>query len=308
MTSAFTVDVVSPQFPCGAAWLANALLELQVPLAHLWGFDTSGEWLAGPDGTSRYAAAHAPWRQTLASLRTGRDFRFIQGVRPRFTHAFPWQIARAPKTVWMVRDPRDALHSEWHRQRRNEGLPPGVDFPDFLRQPFLGGPVSVADMLWLHLAAWQAVALAEPERVLLLRFEDWKRKPIDALDRVARWIGVPTDAAALRRACAASDVSHLQAIEQSLMLENPQTRQFNRRGSILEWEGTWRRDWYAAMGPEWSGLLDALGYAPLDALGQGGSPCDLQAMLAWRGLTDPQALDVWLRALAGINTERSAAQ
>ena len=40
-----TVEVVSPDFPCGAEWLANALLEFSVPLWSLWGFDTRDEWL-----------------------------------------------------------------------------------------------------------------------------------------------------------------------------------------------------------------------------------------------------------------------
>lgn len=307
MTAPFTVDVVSPQFPCGAAWLANALLELQIPLSHLWGFDTSGEWDCGLEGTSRYAAVHGPWRQTLASLRLGREFHFVEGVRPRFTHAFPWQIKSAQRIVWMIRDPRDALYSEWNRQRRNEGLSSDVDFPDFLRKPFLGGPTSVADVLWLHLRAWSVVARAEPERVLLLRFEDWKRRPAEALETVARWIGVRANDADLQRACAASDVSHLQALEQSLMLEDPRARQFNRRGSVLEWEGTWSRNWYRAMGSEWTALLDELGYAPPHAVGQGGAVCDLAAMLAWRGLDDPAARKYWLRTLELINEARRGA-
>lgn len=304
----FTVNVVSPQFPCGAAWLANGLLELQVPLTHLWGFETAREWEVSFDGASRYCAVHLPWRQTLAALQLGREFRFIEGVRPRFTHAFPWQIEPAKKTIWMFRDPRDALYSEWQRQRRNGDIPGSTTFPEFVRMPFLGGPVSMGDMLWLHLRAWQSVAQSCPDQVLLLRFEDWKRQPVASLAAVGRWLGVKASEDALQKACAASDVSHLQAIEQSLKLDNPHARQFNRRGSVLEWEGTWPREWYAAMGPEWNALLASLDYAPLQVMGKGDDAvCDLPAMLAWRGLNDPQAVSFWESTFLPINTARKAA-
>jgi hypothetical protein len=303
---AYTVDVVSPQFPCGAAWLANALLELQVPLPHLWGFETAAEWQDVGDGVSRYAAMHGPWRQTLASLWPGREFHFVQGVRPRFTHAFPWQLAPNQRTVWMVRDPRDALYSEWRRHQRNEGLSPAIDLPEFLRSPFLGGPVSVVDMLWLHLRAWQAVAQACPEQVLVLRFEDWKKRPVESLATVVRWIGVDACTEALQQACAASDVSRLQAIEQALALDDAQSRQFNRRGAVLEWEGTWPRSWYSAMGPEWLPLLHFLGYAPLQETGAPAPVCNLVEFLAWRGADGPQQRGAWTSALQPINAARRA--
>ncbi len=304
--SSFTLNVVSPQFPCGAAWLANALLELQVPLSHLWGFETAGEWEVLSGGASRYCASHLPWRQTLAALQLGREFHFIDDVRPRFTHAFPWQLAPSQKTIWMVRDPRDALHSEWRRHLRNGLIPGDMPFPEFMRMPFFGGPVSMVDMLWLHLRAWQSVAQACPQEVLLLRFEDWKRQPLPSLAAVAQWMGMETDEESLRRACLGSDVSHLQAIEQSLMLDDPRTPQYNRRGSILEWEGTWTREWHAALGPEWGDLLGALGYEPLRVVGRGGGRCDLAAMLAWRGLEDTAAASVWERTFSTIHIARSA--
>ncbi len=306
----YTVDVVSPQFPCGAAWLANALLELQVPISHLWGFGTAEEWCDVGNGISRYIAPHGPWRQTLASLWPGREFRFMSGVRPRFTHNFPWQLVPTSRTVWMVRDPRDALYSEWRRHQHNEGLDSAVDFPKFLQHSFGGGPVCIGDMLWLHLHAWQAVAQACPEQVFLLRFEDWKKQPVQSLTAVLRWIGCEAHTEDIQRACAASDVSHLQAIELTLTLDDLQARQFNRRGSILEWEGTWPSDWHNVMGPEWSPILDFLGYARLQAqtTGHQAQVCDLDRFLDWRGITDSLEHTKWSHKLALINAARKSGQ
>src|SRR6185369_11155352 len=100
----YTIEVISPQFPCGAAWLANALLELRVPLWHLWGFDTRQEWAVNENGGFSYAAEHLPWRQTLASLRLGRVFHFQDDIRPRFSHALPWQIDLGSPIILIVRD------------------------------------------------------------------------------------------------------------------------------------------------------------------------------------------------------------
>ena len=123
-----TAEIVSPQFPCGAAWLANALLELSIPIRDLWGFDTAQEWSRNADGTYTYTASRLPWRQTLASLREGRSFNFREDISPRFSHDWPWQCGISKPVILMVRDPRDALYSEWRRHQRNLGLSSTVPF------------------------------------------------------------------------------------------------------------------------------------------------------------------------------------
>lgn len=293
MTSSFSLDIVSPQFPCGAAWLANAMLELNVPLHELWGFATAREWTHGPHGQSVYSAAGLPWRQTLASLKLGRVFEFRNHIRPRFSHAYPWQIAPCAQVVWMVRDPRDALFSEWRRQRHNGGLPAATEFVEFLQTPFDGGPISNVDMLWLHLRAWMAVMEQAEDQVYLLRFEDWKLDPVDSLRRVCEWAGVQAEPEALLRAAHASDVQHLLAIEKSLHCADPNARQFNRAGIAEEWRSTWDATWFCAMGAHWQPVLAKLGYAPLSASSTSVPTFCLEDVLAWRGLGPSAQFDQW---------------
>ena len=116
-------------------------------------------------GEGRYVAAHLPWRQTLASLQIGRTFRFRDDIRPRFSHALPWELPLSSRVVLIVRDPRDCLYSEWQRQRQNLHLPTAITFEKFVDQPFFDGPISIADMLWLHLHSWLAYRRAHPESV-----------------------------------------------------------------------------------------------------------------------------------------------
>jgi hypothetical protein len=285
------IDAVSPQFPCGAAWLANALLELDVQLPDLWGFDTAAEWRHDADGSACYVAASEPWRQTLASLQPGRRFRFRRELQVRFSHAFPWQLEGAQPVILIVRDPRDALHSEWQRHRRNRGLDPAETLPGFASRPFEDGPIGNLDFLWLHLSCW--LQLERP--LLLLRFEDFKHDPPGALRRVCDWLRLDVTAAAIARAAAASDVSRLQRVETALQDADPAARQFNRRGQPYEWRQAWQPDWHRCLGPHWRGLLARLGYP--SPLTDSGRPLDFVTAeaLAWRGLASGSQADAWRR-------------
>lgn len=289
----YNVDVVSPQFPCGAAWLANALIEMGVHLRDLWGYDTEAEWCVEPDGRHRYVATHLPWRQTLASLQVGRNYAFGEQVRPRFSHLFPWQFEPSAKLVYMVRDPRDALYSEWRRHQTNEGLGADVGFEEFVRRPFFGCPASFADMLWLHLHCWAAMRDHLGSRMLVVRFEDWKRDPETALAAIARWMGVPGDASITGRAAAASDVQHLLAIQQQVAAEGTDPRRFNRLGLPEEWRQIWRPEWFDTLGSHWQPLFRAFGYTPPATAGNVGLEVDLAAFLAHRGLVEPELVRQW---------------
>jgi hypothetical protein len=200
--------------------------------------------------------------------------------------------------VLVVRDPRDALYSEWQRHRRNLALADSVAFVDFLKQPFFGGPISHVDMLWLHLRTWLKYQYSQPARVYLLRFEDWKRDPESSLDQVCRWMGLHASAAALEQAASASDVSHLQAVESTLLTGDPQAKQYNRAGLASEWHTKWSTEWLAALGQHWQPVLNGLGYAPLEQESAVTPGFDLDEVLAWRDLHAGEALEFWRRQLA----------
>lgn len=303
---AFNLNIVSPQFPCGAAWLANALIELGVPLWELWGFDTRSEWALQGDGRYRYVAEHGPWQQTLASLQTGRLQLFDLSLQPRFSHGFPWQCDLSQRTVFIVRDPRDALYSEWQRQVRNRQVEAGTPFEVFLKRPFFGGPISHIDLLWLHLRSWLAWCQLNPTRFKRLRFEDWKSEPQTQLAEACHWMGLEPDPLELARAVAASEVNRLQKVEEQLLREDPGARQFNRRGLRYEWRSAWQTDWFKAFGPHWTALFDALDYDPNPLAGQWPLCFDADDVLAWRGLDSEAERRRWAEHLFSEPLPRSA--
>lgn len=289
------ITVVSPQFPCGAAWLANAFIELGVLPTELWGFDTAGEWTPQADGSLLYTDERLPWRQTLASLRPGLRRTFDANVQARFTHLFPWQLALPGPVVLVVRDPRDALHSQWRRQLHNREIDAATTFAAFCGQPFAGGPISNADMLWLHLRCWmERVASGS---AILLRFEDWKRDDRLALGGLLARLGIVRMGAAVAQACDASRVEHLQAIERDVARADDRARQFNRRGLAGEWLLAWDREHHAALGAHWAPLLADLGYPPSPLQGAPAPAFDTAQVLAWRGLHAEPGAAHWSRRI-----------
>jgi hypothetical protein len=291
-SEAISADVISPQFPCGAAWLANALLELGVELPSLWGFDTAREWRQSGISEQTYIADEQPWRQTLASLRPGRTFALQPGQRVRFSHAFPWQIAGERRRILLLRDPRDALHSEWQRQRRNLGLPESVDLPGFSELPFFDGPISQIDMLWLHISCWLPQTQNADDQTLLLRFEDCKQTPHETLARVADWLGIETSEPAITKAVEASRVEHLQRVEAELA-PTAGSRIFNRAGLPFEWLQRWPAHWHSAFGAHWQAVLLACDYPPLQAADGPPPNVDFDRVLTWRELHDIELRAQW---------------
>jgi hypothetical protein len=283
-----TVEAVSPEFPCGTAWLANCLLELRVPIWRLWGFDTRSEWIEASGGTHRYVATHDPWKQTLAALRPGRTLRFRDGIAARFSHDWPWQLADCARIVLVVRDPRDALHSQWHRHRDNHGLDPAVSFGEFVQRPFFEAPFSSVDMLWLYLYRWLSYCDRHPGEVLVLRFEDWKHEPETVLRGVCDWLGLEVSAGEIRDAAAASEVRRLQNVEEEIRKRDPHARRFNRRGQAEEWRDTWQHDWYATLGPHWAPVMAGFGYPPLLRTNSALQAPDLADLLRWQGVLEPR--------------------
>ena len=289
-----TVEVVSPDFPCGAEWLANALLEFSVPLWSLWGFDTRDEWLDRGDGSFTYAAHHRPWRQTLASLQVGRTFHFRDDVLPRFGHPWPWQVAASKRTILIIRDPRDALHSEWRRHQRNLDLDPAVELSEFVSRPFFAAPLSVTETLWLFLDGWIEAARERGGKLLILRFEDWKEDAVRELERLVA-------------AARASDVGILKRLEDAITRSDPDAPQLNRRGQPHEWREVWQAEWNDVFHPRWKPVFSSLGY---DVPAGFGNPrpttVDVERVLEWwkQGV---DADDARMRAILGrMLEERSS--
>lgn len=261
---AFDVDIASSEMPSGASWLANCLLELGVSLWKPWGADVSADWRACGPRRFRYVSADENWRRLLPSLAAGREFAFRAAPVPRVTHAWAGTYGDVPRTILFVRDPRDALHSLWHRARRVGLVPDDEDFATFVRGPWFHYPVGRGEFLLLWLRVWR-IALAEREH-LVLRFEDYRRDAAGTLRRALAFLDIDAADVDIERALAASDFAVARAAEAQLVADGTLAQTFNRAGVAEEWRASFDDAMHAAVGPRYASLYAWLGYAP-DASG-----------------------------------------
>ncbi len=254
---AYDVEIVSPELPCGSAWLINCLLELDVPIWKPWNAHVDNEWQRLGTRRYRYVSAAPPWRRTLPALSCGREFRFRAMPVPRVLHYWPGAHPPVARTILFVRDPRDALYSAW---RREAPLPEAArrTFAQFVGARYFHYPFTRAEYLLLFLRLWRE-ALREREH-LVLRFEDYRNDAIATLRRATAFLGIDADDMALARAAENSDFARLRQIESSMLARGEIAAPLNRAARAFEHRATFDRAMHVALGPRYAQLYTWLGY------------------------------------------------
>ncbi len=260
--SRYTVDVFSPELPCGVGWLASALLELQVPLWRFWGVDIDSDWLAIGERQYRYSNRFSPWSRIITGLTNGREFCFRASPVPRFTHDLPGGWRASDRLVAFVRDPRDALYSQWRRES-SRGLT--IQFAEWLQELDARWGLPRLHAFAMDIATWVCFARSTGVSVLTVRFEDTKLDPETVLLRVWSFIattGAMPNEAEFAQAIDRSQFAHARGVEDQLIADGILSDRINFRGLAYEYK---HRDDYdpATFDGIASDLFEWLGYEPL---------------------------------------------
>jgi hypothetical protein len=211
----YTIDLVSPEAPSGAGWLANCLIELGIPAWKPWNADDRTHWLDLGHHRYRYRLDGSPWSRVLPALVDGRELRFREGEAVRVHHVWPQVYPRADRTILFVRDPCDALHAAWHRQRRLGTIGIETDYRAFCASRFYHYPVSWADYLLLFLRVWQ-LALREFGG-FAVGFDAYRRDPRATLADVLERASIRAAPGDVERAVEASSVARLREAEAAMI-------------------------------------------------------------------------------------------
>jgi hypothetical protein len=258
----FTAEVFSPELPCGAGWLASALLELQVPLWRFWGVDIDADWHSLGARRYRYENRFSAWSRIITGLTDGREFTFRALPVPRFTHDLPGAWTASERLVAFVRDPRDALYSKWRRESARGLSDP---FVTWLAQLDARWNLPRLHAYAMDIATWICFARSTGMAVLVARFEDTKVDPEAVLRRVWRFIAsaepTPTEDE-FSRAVVNSQFARARGIEDRLIAERVLSDRINFRGIAYEYKH--REDYARAIfeGID-NDLFVSLGYEPL---------------------------------------------
>jgi len=257
---AYNAEIISPQLPCGAGWLGNCLLELGVSLWQPWDKPTNPMWQHLGNFQYRYKDRSdriSTWRQTLPALKAGRVFTFSPNLVPKISHRRKRALPGEHRTILFVRDPRDALYSEWKRQCINaEGF--NLSFEQFAKGPFLNQPYSYLQYLKQFLQDWRE-ELANTSH-LILRFEDYRTAPEGTLSSALDYFSLHRSTNQIADALRASDFHIGKAIETKRRESGKLRTQLYRAGVPLEYKHSFSPDMLALFSPDFDSLFEWLGY------------------------------------------------
>ncbi len=243
--------------------MGNCLLELGVSLWQPWDRPTNKLWQrVAPfryhflDRSDRVST----WRQSLPALEAGRVFDFTPDLVPKISHRRQRALPAHNKLIFFVRDPRDALYSEWRRQCVNIK---GYDqtFERFLAAPFHNQAYSNLQTLKNFLAGWQAALPDTPH--IILRYEDYRQTPYETLSRALSYFSLDCSESQIRSALQASDFRVGKAIEAQREEAGVLRSRLYRAGIPMEYKQTYTPAMLKLFSPDFDSLLEWLGYESL---------------------------------------------
>jgi estrone sulfotransferase len=174
-------------------------------------------------------------RRAIPHVNPYRDTRPLlpNGARLFLTHEQYGRWYKHATVVYLVRDVRDVVISEYGRQQMNQSY--ALDFDHFL-EDFLRGRIHRFGSWMDHVAGWTRRASMD-DPLLLLRYEELKRDAPKALGEVLRFLGEPRPASVIRKAVENNRLEAMRQKEDSVRLPDarPGFRFVNKGES-----GSWR--------------------------------------------------------------------
>jgi|ERR1035438_1025427 hypothetical protein len=185
--------------------------------------------------------------------------------RPRILKSHQYFDPRYPKVIYVVRDPRDVVLSEYHFDIKRRAI--AEDFPrqEFVSR-FVRGEVSHANGTWAeNVATWLYTRRGDP-RFLLVRYEDLQTQALVEMGKIARFIGISADQERLALAVKQSAADRMRELEkkQSLLWSSTRTtrqdKPFVRSAKAGGWKVELPEESIAEIETAWGGLMREIGY------------------------------------------------
>jgi Sulfotransferase domain len=198
--------------------------------------------------------------------------RFLNSLpRPRILKSHHPFDRRYGKVIYIVRDPRDVVVSEYYFNLKKKWIDPSLSLDAFVTQQFLAGKSSAYGSWWENAASWISARRGDPS-FLLVRYEDLLSQTVCQLARVAEFLSINADEHRLVTAVERSSFERMSQIEQQqtdLWEGTKDTRKdipFIRAGKVGAWRNALSQAAVDAIEEAWSPLVASLGYhLPSDA-------------------------------------------
>jgi hypothetical protein len=168
------------------------------------------------------------------------------------------------RVIYVVRDPRDVVLSQYHYQRKRRVLEDDYPLEKFVSR-FLAGDVCPYGSWGENVSSWLAARSGDPN-FLCIRYEDLKHDTETLVARLARHLGIPSELAVVRQTIERSSVERMRQLEKHeahLWASTRDTRKdisFMRVGTSGEWQTDLPASCVSELEAKWSAIMGHLGY------------------------------------------------
>jgi hypothetical protein len=227
----------------GNTWVRFLLANLIYPNEEV-GFSNINRLLPSPDVLSR---------------------RFLQKLpRPRILKSHQPYDLRFRKVIYLVRDPRDVVISEYHFSLKKRYIGSEVSLEQFAER-FVAGETSAYGSWWEHAASWIAARQGD-RNFILARYEDLLADPIVETGKIAVFLGIDSSPERLRLAVERSSADRMRNLEKQQFDQWSGTKNtraeipFVRAAKAGGWKESLPSHIAGQIEEAWAPLLELLGY------------------------------------------------
>lgn len=185
--------------------------------------------------------------------------------RPRIIKSHQYFDPRYPKILYIVRDPRDVVLSEYHFDIKRRAIAEDYPLQQFVSR-FVRGEVNHPYGTWgENVATWFYTRRDDP-RFLLVTYEALQAQAMDEMGRIARFLGILADPERLAFAIQQSSADRMRELEKkqahlwSSTRETRKDKPFVRSAKMGGWKVDLPEASVAEVESAWGGLMREIGY------------------------------------------------
>lgn len=185
--------------------------------------------------------------------------------RPRLIKSHQYFDPRYPQVIYIVRDPRDVLLSEYYFDIKRGAIEEGYPLQRFVRR-FVTGETSHAYGSWgENVASWFYVRRNNP-RFLLVRYESLQSDAMQEMQRIAEFLDLSRNPESLAFAIDQSSADRMRKLEKeqahlwSSTRETRLDKPFVRQAKSGGWRMELPASCVAEVEAAWGALMKNLGY------------------------------------------------
>jgi hypothetical protein len=185
--------------------------------------------------------------------------------RPRYIKSHQYFDPRYRKLIYIVRDPRDVVLSEFHFDIKRRAISEDYPLPQFVSR-FVRGELNHPYGTWGENAASWFYTRRQGPQFLLVRYESLQSQAIEEMEKIAEFLGVSADPKRISFAIQQSSADRMRELEKkqgmlwSSTRETRQDKPFVRAAKAGGWKSELPEASIAEIEGAWGGLMREIGY------------------------------------------------